>query len=62
MICYTAPVEPSLGQPTKEMLLERQKEYRMAALRAKQAEDIEQAKLFIKASKVRFGVCFCYLK
>uniref|UniRef100_A0AAR2IS88 Coiled-coil and C2 domain-containing protein 1B n=1 Tax=Pygocentrus nattereri TaxID=42514 RepID=A0AAR2IS88_PYGNA len=39
------------GQPTKEMLLERQKEYRMAALKAKQAGDIEKAKMHIKASK-----------
>uniref|UniRef100_A0AAR2KJB9 Coiled-coil and C2 domain-containing protein 1B n=1 Tax=Pygocentrus nattereri TaxID=42514 RepID=A0AAR2KJB9_PYGNA len=35
--------------PTKEMLLERQKEYRMAALKAKQAGDIEKAKMHIKA-------------
>ncbi|XP_050982542.1 coiled-coil and C2 domain-containing protein 1B isoform X2 [Labeo rohita] len=38
-------------QPTKDVLLERQKEYRMAALKAKQAGDIEQAKMYIKASK-----------
>ncbi|KAI4898162.1 hypothetical protein NFI96_024923, partial [Prochilodus magdalenae] len=46
-----APAEAAPGQPTKEMLLERQKEYRMAALKAKQAGDIEQAKMHIKASK-----------
>ncbi|XP_073704319.1 coiled-coil and C2 domain-containing protein 1B [Garra rufa] len=39
------------GQPTKDVLLERQKEYRMAALKAKQAGDIDQAKMHIKASK-----------
>ncbi|XP_072524712.1 coiled-coil and C2 domain-containing protein 1B [Salminus brasiliensis] len=48
---HTAPAEPPLRQPTKEMLLERQKEYRMAALKAKQAGDIEQAKMHIKTSK-----------
>ncbi|XP_056329318.1 coiled-coil and C2 domain-containing protein 1B isoform X2 [Danio aesculapii] len=40
-----------VGQPTKGTLLEQQKEYRMAALKAKQAGDIDQAKLHIKASK-----------
>uniref|UniRef100_A0AAR2M3D7 Coiled-coil and C2 domain-containing protein 1B n=1 Tax=Pygocentrus nattereri TaxID=42514 RepID=A0AAR2M3D7_PYGNA len=45
----TTPV--SMETPTKEMLLERQKEYRMAALKAKQAGDIEKAKMHIKASK-----------
>ncbi|KAF4117071.1 hypothetical protein G5714_001624 [Onychostoma macrolepis] len=39
------------GQPNKDVLLERQKEYRMAALKAKQAGDIDQAKMHIKASK-----------
>ncbi|KTG45956.1 hypothetical protein cypCar_00008894 [Cyprinus carpio] len=39
------------GQPTKDILLERQKEYRMAALKAKQAGDTDQAKVHIKASK-----------
>ncbi|XP_052470021.1 coiled-coil and C2 domain-containing protein 1B [Carassius gibelio] len=39
------------GQPTKDTLLERQKEYRMAALKAKQAVDVDQAKIQIKASK-----------
>ncbi|KTF86981.1 hypothetical protein cypCar_00015053 [Cyprinus carpio] len=39
------------GQPNKEVLLERQKEYRMAALKAKQAGDIDQAKMHIKTSK-----------
>uniref|UniRef100_A0A8C2GRT3 Coiled-coil and C2 domain-containing protein 1B n=1 Tax=Cyprinus carpio TaxID=7962 RepID=A0A8C2GRT3_CYPCA len=39
------------GQPNKDVLLERQKEYRMAALKAKQAGDIDQAKMHIKTSK-----------
>ncbi|XP_026061887.1 coiled-coil and C2 domain-containing protein 1B isoform X3 [Carassius auratus] len=39
------------GQPGKDVLLERQKEYRMAALKAKQAGDIDQAKMHIKTSK-----------
>lgn len=38
-------------QPTKDILLERQRDYRMAALKAKQAGDIERAKMYIKASK-----------
>ncbi|XP_051736986.1 coiled-coil and C2 domain-containing protein 1B isoform X2 [Ctenopharyngodon idella] len=41
----------TVGQPTKDVLLERQKEYRMAALKAKQAGEIDQAKMHIKASK-----------
>lgn len=41
----------TVGQPTKGVLLERQKEYRMAALKAKQAGEIDQAKMHIKASK-----------
>ncbi|XP_043119747.1 coiled-coil and C2 domain-containing protein 1B isoform X3 [Puntigrus tetrazona] len=39
------------GQLNKDVLLERQKEYRMAALKAKQAGDIDQAKMHIKTSK-----------
>uniref|UniRef100_A0A672QFC2 Coiled-coil and C2 domain-containing protein 1B n=1 Tax=Sinocyclocheilus grahami TaxID=75366 RepID=A0A672QFC2_SINGR len=39
------------GQSNKDVLLERQKEYRMAALKAKQAGDIDQAKVHIKTSK-----------
>ncbi|XP_073709406.1 coiled-coil and C2 domain-containing protein 1B isoform X1 [Misgurnus anguillicaudatus] len=38
-------------QPPKDILLERQKDYRMAALKAKQTGDIEKAKMHIKASK-----------
>lgn len=41
----------TVGQPAKDVLLERQKEYRMAALKAKQAGEIDQAKMHIKASK-----------
>ncbi|ROJ13901.1 Coiled-coil and C2 domain-containing protein 1B [Anabarilius grahami] len=41
----------TVGQPTKDVLLERQKEYRMAALKAKQAGEIDQAKMHIKTSK-----------
>lgn len=52
----TAPKSDSpAGQPNKDVLLERQKEYRMAALKAKQAGDIDQAKMHIKTSKVRHG-------
>uniref|UniRef100_A0A672HMB4 Coiled-coil and C2 domain-containing protein 1B n=1 Tax=Salarias fasciatus TaxID=181472 RepID=A0A672HMB4_SALFA len=36
---------------TKTMLLERQKEYKMAALRAKKHGDVEQARVFLKTSK-----------
>ncbi|KAK2895939.1 coiled-coil and C2 domain-containing protein 1B isoform X1 [Channa argus] len=39
------------SEATKTMLLERQKEYRMAALRAKKQGDVEQAKLYIKTSR-----------
>ncbi|XP_066508393.1 coiled-coil and C2 domain-containing protein 1B-like isoform X1 [Hoplias malabaricus] len=46
-----APEEVVEKERTKEMLLESQREYRMAALKAKQAGDIEKAKLHIKASK-----------
>ncbi|KAK7158933.1 hypothetical protein R3I94_005313 [Phoxinus phoxinus] len=41
----------AVGQSTKGVLLERQKEYRMAALKAKQAGEVDQAKMHIKASK-----------
>lgn len=34
------------------MVLERQKEYRMVALKAKKQGDVEQAKLYMKTSKV----------
>ncbi|XP_068455514.1 coiled-coil and C2 domain-containing protein 1B [Clinocottus analis] len=38
-------------ESTKTLLLERQKEYRMAALRAKKQGDVEQAKLYFMTSK-----------
>uniref|UniRef100_A0A669DTQ5 Coiled-coil and C2 domain containing 1B n=1 Tax=Oreochromis niloticus TaxID=8128 RepID=A0A669DTQ5_ORENI len=43
--------EPSANKATKKMLLERQQEYKMAALRAKKQGDVEQAKLYFKTSK-----------
>ncbi|XP_041659652.1 coiled-coil and C2 domain-containing protein 1B isoform X2 [Cheilinus undulatus] len=52
------PAEETAKQPqtdaneeTKRMLLERQKEYKMAALRAKKQGDVEQAKLYFRTSK-----------
>ncbi|XP_060901140.1 coiled-coil and C2 domain-containing protein 1B isoform X3 [Labrus mixtus] len=52
------PTEEPARQPltdaneeTKRMLLERQKEYKMAALRAKKQGDVEQAKLHFRTSK-----------
>eukprot|EP00064_Thunnus_orientalis_P016969 superscaffoldBa00003487_g17042 len=39
------------NEATKTMLLERQKEYKMAALRAKKQGDVEQAMLHFKTSK-----------
>lgn len=44
--------ESTANEATKTMLLERQKEYKMAALRAKKQGDIEQARLYFKTSKV----------
>uniref|UniRef100_A0A8C2B212 Coiled-coil and C2 domain-containing protein 1B n=1 Tax=Cyprinus carpio TaxID=7962 RepID=A0A8C2B212_CYPCA len=40
-----SPVSAEAAPPNKDVLLERQKEYRMAALKAKQAGDIDQAKI-----------------
>ncbi|KAM7400192.1 hypothetical protein PAMA_004743 [Pampus argenteus] len=40
------------NEATKTALLERQKEYKMAALRAKKQGDVEQAKLYFKTSKM----------
>ncbi|MEQ2183765.1 hypothetical protein GOODEAATRI_001361, partial [Goodea atripinnis] len=45
-----------MTEGTKTMLLERQKEYKLAALRAKKEGDMEQAKLYFKTSKVSAGV------
>lgn len=44
--------EPTANEGTKTMLLERQKEYKMAALRAKKQGDLEQARLYLRTSKV----------
>ncbi|XP_071780419.2 coiled-coil and C2 domain-containing protein 1B isoform X1 [Centroberyx gerrardi] len=47
-----APTSQSgVGEATKAVLLERQKEYKMAALRAKKQGDVENAKLYIRTSK-----------
>uniref|UniRef100_A0A8C9WXR7 Coiled-coil and C2 domain-containing protein 1B n=1 Tax=Sander lucioperca TaxID=283035 RepID=A0A8C9WXR7_SANLU len=43
----------AMNKATKTLLLERQKEYKMAALRAKKQGDAEQATLYFKTSKVR---------
>ncbi|KAM6948219.1 coiled-coil and C2 domain-containing protein 1B [Aplochiton taeniatus] len=43
--------QAKVGEATSTMLLERQKEYRTAALRAKQQGQMEQAKLYIRTSK-----------
>ncbi|KAK0134541.1 Coiled-coil and C2 domain-containing protein 1B [Merluccius polli] len=40
-----------VDEATMTMLLERQKEYKMAALRAKKQGDVEQAKLHVRTSK-----------
>uniref|UniRef100_A0A673N5F7 Coiled-coil and C2 domain-containing protein 1B n=1 Tax=Sinocyclocheilus rhinocerous TaxID=307959 RepID=A0A673N5F7_9TELE len=51
IVVSSAPKADSpAGQPNKDVLLERQKEYRMAALKAKQAGDIVQAKMHIKTT------------
>lgn len=42
----------AVNEATKAMLLERQKEYKLAALRAKKEGDMEQAKLYFRTSKV----------
>uniref|UniRef100_A0A8D3ALC9 Coiled-coil and C2 domain-containing protein 1B n=1 Tax=Scophthalmus maximus TaxID=52904 RepID=A0A8D3ALC9_SCOMX len=43
--------QTEVNEVTKKMLLERQREYKMAALRAKKQGDVEQAKLHFKESK-----------
>ncbi|KAM9440166.1 coiled-coil and C2 domain-containing protein 1B isoform 1-T4 [Clarias gariepinus] len=47
----STPPASSDSPACKETLLERQKEYRIAALRAKQAGDLEQAKTHMRSSK-----------
>ncbi|XP_035525913.1 coiled-coil and C2 domain-containing protein 1B isoform X2 [Morone saxatilis] len=52
-----SPEEPAdqaqteANEATRTLLLERQKEYKMAALRAKKQGDVEQARLYFKTSK-----------
>ncbi|XP_060762527.1 coiled-coil and C2 domain-containing protein 1B [Neoarius graeffei] len=43
--------DAKVSAPSKEVLLERQKQYRTAAVRAKQAGELEQAKAHIRCSK-----------
>ncbi|XP_074508082.1 coiled-coil and C2 domain-containing protein 1B isoform X3 [Sebastes fasciatus] len=49
------PHQTDANEATKALLLERQKEYKMAALRAKKQGDVEQARDYFKTSK-RFDV------
>lgn len=51
--CAFLSRESAADEATKTMLLERQREYKMAALRAKKQGDVEQAKLHFRTSKVR---------
>uniref|UniRef100_A0A8C8IQM3 Coiled-coil and C2 domain-containing protein 1B n=1 Tax=Oncorhynchus tshawytscha TaxID=74940 RepID=A0A8C8IQM3_ONCTS len=44
--------DPTVGEATKAMLLGRQREYKVAALKAKQQGDMEQVKLYFRTSKV----------
>lgn len=63
--CPWIPVscDSTENEATKAMLVERQKEYRMAALKAKKQGDVEQAKLYIKTSKVSLrGKKICWKK
>ncbi len=55
MVSSAPKADSPTGQLNKDALLERQNEYRMAALKAKQAGDIDQAKMHMKTSKVRCG-------
>lgn len=43
---------PAASEETKALLVERQREYKVAALRAKKQGDVEQARLYLKISKV----------
>ncbi|XP_034410579.1 coiled-coil and C2 domain-containing protein 1B isoform X2 [Cyclopterus lumpus] len=47
----TSPTDATANELTKTLLLERQKEYKMAALRAKKQGDVEQARLHFMTSK-----------
>lgn len=50
--CSLRPRESAANEATKALLSERQREYKMAALRAKKQGDMEQARLYLKTSKV----------
>lgn len=46
--------DSTVNEETKTLLLERQNEYKMAALRAKKQGDVERAKSYFKTSKVSY--------
>lgn len=50
--CVFLSRESAASEATVTLLLQRQKEYKMAALRAKKQGDVTQAKLFFRTSKV----------
>uniref|UniRef100_A0A3P8XQG4 Coiled-coil and C2 domain-containing protein 1B n=1 Tax=Esox lucius TaxID=8010 RepID=A0A3P8XQG4_ESOLU len=50
LVCL-CPCVPAVGGATKAMLCDRQREYKMAAIKAKQQGDLEQAKLYYRSSK-----------
>ena len=50
--CSLRPRESAADEATKALLSERQREYKMAALRAKKQGDVEQARLYLRTSKV----------
>ena len=45
--------ESTVGEATRAMLLDRQKEYKMAALSARKQGEAEKAMLYLRTSKVR---------
>ncbi|KAM9349300.1 coiled-coil and C2 domain-containing protein 1B [Symphorus nematophorus] len=56
-----AQPQTDVNEATKTLLLERQKEYKMAALRAKKQGDLEQARHYFKTSK-RFDAVIAALE
>uniref|UniRef100_A0A8C7R0M8 Coiled-coil and C2 domain-containing protein 1B n=1 Tax=Oncorhynchus mykiss TaxID=8022 RepID=A0A8C7R0M8_ONCMY len=56
LLRVNADLESVLGEATKAMLLGRQREYKVAALKAKQQGDMEQVKLYFRTSKVTHWV------
>lgn len=52
--CVFLSGESTVNEAAKTTTLERQREYKMAALRAKKQGDMEQAKLYFKTSKVSY--------